>query len=458
MAVNYAALAKQARGSSAPPPVDYAALAAQARQGEKSEPGIADRFMSRNPLGMSGVSQVPGALMDLAASGPSALPTIATSAAGVVGDMVAGQNPVDLYNAARERGQSKPYSALASIPFLGPVADVVTQDVVQGRIPELAADALNLAPMALGPLGRVSNRLGQSATNSAQKSMSQTLGATTKDLKRLSEQVVPELVKREPVALTRKSLLDKVRTNVDDSRANLDDALAKVPPHLKVDLNKAYAGLDDLKTNHQMQNAAGELVPANPAAAATVKAIDSLQQSLLELDPSFGSVRKFRQILDKQVTAGGKTFGRTISEGTVLDVTREGANVIRNVLAEATPNISKLNKELSFWLNAKQILGATVERTASQATPLGVTIAQGAGLAGGLAAGGGVAAAGGLAVTLGAVKTITQSTGWRTSGILVKNRLARALMNGDQGEIMAVGRFVTKRPILLAKPQPSPEP
>ncbi len=445
----------------APPTQEDAAEIFSRLPPKQTSPGVLERFNSRLPT--AGITEVPGAVSDIADAGPlQAVKSLVGGVAGTVGDYVAGNLAVgDTYTRMRERGQSPVYSAIASTPFLGPAADVITQDIVQGRVPEMAGDLVSMAPMALGAATKASNRMGRAATASAEKSMSQALGATTKDLKQLSERIVPELVKREPVALTRKSLQGKFGVSADAARTALDEALAKVPPGLKVDLNKAYKSLDDLKAEHQIQSATGDLIPANASAAATIKAIDSLQESLLELDPKFESVRKFRQILDKQIAAGGKAFGRTITEGTVLDVTREGANAVRNVLSEATPNIAKLNRELSFWLNAKQVLGATIERTASQGTPLGVTMAQGAGVAGSLASGGGIPQAAGMAAMLGGVKQIVQSTGWRTAGSMMKHRLARALMNNNPGEIMAIGQRVAKRPILpllMAQPQPSPEP
>lgn len=68
MAVDYAALAKQARGSSAPP-VDYAAIAAQARGEGKvtpQSPGLMERINSRLPT--AGITDIPGAIRDIAKS------------------------------------------------------------------------------------------------------------------------------------------------------------------------------------------------------------------------------------------------------------------------------------------------------------------------------------------------------------------------------------------------------
>lgn len=142
---------------------------------EKPEPGLLDRFMSRSPMGMAGISQVPGAIMDVAQTGAMALPNVVKAGAGVVADTIKSQNPIDLFNAARERGQSVPYSALASIPFVGPAADTVTQDLYHMRVPELAADAINLAPLAIGskapvlnkPIGEVARDVGGAVKNVA---------------------------------------------------------------------------------------------------------------------------------------------------------------------------------------------------------------------------------------------------------------------------------------------------
>lgn len=335
--------------------------------------------------------------------------------------------------------------AISAVPITGPMYADVGGSVFRGENSEAAGKILGNVLLAEAPKVLKSatvSKVSSALTGSAEKSMSQALGATTKDLKQLSNRIVPDLVERGTTGLTRKSLLDKFRASAGDVRANLDEALSKVPADLKVDVTKAYDQLEGLKADHLIQTKGGDLAPANEAAQSTIGAIDKLQQSLAGLDPSFGSVRKFRQILDKQVTAGNRTFGRTIKEGTVLDVTREGANVIRNVLAEASPDIAKLNKELSFWLNAKQVLEATVERTASQATPLGVTMSDAAGTAGGIARGGGIGKAFLSGKTLAAVKSIFQSTGFRTGGALVKSRLANALVAADADAVQGLAVFL----------------
>lgn len=312
---------------------------------------------------------------------------------------------------------------------------------------------LDKAPGAIKDAsGVVAPKVGNALKESAAKSYERALGATTKDNKRLASQVVPELVDRGVIAPTRKSLYEKMNASAENTKINLDEALAKVPDDLKVDLTKADARLEGLKDQHLVKAQDGSLVPANDAAAASIDSISRLQADLRNLDPSFGSVRKFRQILDKQITAGNKSFGRTINEGSVLDVTREGANAIRSVLAEAEPSIAALNKELSFWLKAKDVLGATIQRTASQANPLGKTILEGAVTAGELGQGAGIVSAVGTGKLLGMAKSIFDSTGWRTASATLKGKLANAMIDGDAKAVSYIGSSLGAKPNIAPIP------
>ena len=123
---------------------------------EEKTPTWDERFMSRNPGGLAGATQIPGAVSDLAGAGLNAIPEIAKGIGTTVGEFL-GQN-LDVkgnYEKLRERGQTPVYSALGSIPFVGPAADVVTQDIYHGRGPEMVADAINMAPILAGAGSKV---------------------------------------------------------------------------------------------------------------------------------------------------------------------------------------------------------------------------------------------------------------------------------------------------------------
>jgi len=132
-----------------------------------------ERINSRLPT--AGITDIPGAIRDIAKS-PNPYGAVIQG----VGETVAAPFQVgDQYTRLRERGQSPLYSAAGSIPFVGPAADVVTQDILQGRVPELVGDAISAAPMALGsktvrqspvmnaPIGEAAKTVGRGVVNVA---------------------------------------------------------------------------------------------------------------------------------------------------------------------------------------------------------------------------------------------------------------------------------------------------
>src|SRR5207245_2195250 len=118
--------------------------------------------------------------------------------------------------------------------------------------------------------------------------------------------------------------------------------------------------------------------------------ISDVQNTLSQMGDqvSRGSMTKFRQILDAKVSKAGGYYGKTLSEGSVVDAQREGANAIRSQLASQFPDLGKVNAEYSFWKNANKILNDTVTRTKGQQPSLGESIAQAGGGAAGWLKGG----------------------------------------------------------------------
>jgi len=141
------------------------------------------------------------------------------------------------------------------------------------------------------------------------------------------------------------------------------------------------------------------------------------------------------------VTAGDKTFGRTIAEGSELDATREAANAIRRELAKASPDVARINKEFSFWKNVDRVVGQTIQRTASQAKGLGQQIAESVATPAGAAAvaSGNPGPAVAIAVPV-LLRKVLQSPQWKTFSAVQKDRLAEALARGD---IQAISRLLT---------------
>ena len=142
------------------------------------------------------------------------------------------------------------------------------------------------------------------------------------------------------------------------------------------------------------------------------------------------------------MTKGGKTFGRTLSEGSLVDAQRNASNAIRIELAKKFPDLAKVNAEYTFWKNAHDIIRETIERTKSQATPLGEQVATVAGGVAGLASGVGKGVA--VALAFRWIKQIATSTGFRTASAIVKNQVADMIAQGKFGAAQEIIRRTTQ--------------
>jgi len=115
-------------------------------------PSVLGRFASRT--GFAGLSQVPGAIADVAGQGvvggTKALAGGLAGTAGAVAGEFAPSAIASQYQHLRGQGMTPVGSALGSIPLLGKTAETISGDIVGGKIPEIAGDIVSAAPMLLG--------------------------------------------------------------------------------------------------------------------------------------------------------------------------------------------------------------------------------------------------------------------------------------------------------------------
>lgn len=343
-----------------------------------------------------------------------------------------------LRNAPVEENESTGAAVGESIPYFapgGPVKGLLGAVVQGGKAGAIAAaqDKDPTLPAAFGAAGPVVapvvGKVVEKLLPAGTKQYAQALGATTVENKKLSDKIVPELIKRR-VHGSREKLAEMAAKGIDESGAELDAALAQVPQGKAVDVGAVMDHLHKLKRQY--------VVPSGTPGVNTIvdqsayNSLGELQTLVASTQPTFSSVRRLRQILDGMVTAGDRTFGRTISEGSKLDATREAANAIRSELAKTAPNVALINKEYTFWKNVERVVGATQLRTSSQATGLGQQIAEGVASPGAAAAlaTGQAGTAGAIAVPV-ILRKIVQSPSWKTFSAVQKDRLAEAIATGD---------------------------
>ncbi len=97
--------------------------------------------------------------------------------------------------------------------------------------------------------GEFSTPAADALKGSAEKSASQALGATTKENKRISDKVVPELLNRRVTFLTRGGLEQKAGTAADAIGDQIDDAWGALPPNTKTSIAPIIKNLEDAKSS-----------------------------------------------------------------------------------------------------------------------------------------------------------------------------------------------------------------
>lgn len=280
----------------------------------------------------------------------------------------------------------------------------------------------------------------------AEKKAAQALAPTTKEMKRITEKVVPEMLRRRVVFLGKGGLEAKAERMAEQAGEVLGDAYEALPPKTKIAITPIIQGLEDAKSSLVVEGT--NKIPL--AVQGQYQALKNIQKEIIELAGGkrtgkigIESLRNYRQILDGVIARAKKGFGLTGDETAKLEATKTAANAIRNELAKEFPDIAKLNAEFNFWKNIEKVIGATIERTKPQQIPISQTIAESAGaVIGGVAGmglGGPLSALGGIIATgLGfrlVKKALTSST-WRMFSAVQRSRIADLLMSGNTQAII----------------------
>lgn len=303
----------------------------------------------------------------------------------------------------------------------------------QGKIDKnVAVNALlgaggEVAGKGLSALGKT---LSPTLKSSALKSYTKALNPTTKENKAITQRIVPELIDRGTIGLSRQGLLNSVAKRVDKANKEMDMVLEGIPKDTPVNLAKVIDELENAKQSFLVKGANGEMIAADPQAIQHIEGFQKIISDIGVDSAPYESVRKLRQIWDKSIADSKGFYGKTLTEGSLLDAKKEAADALRKELAQEFPDMDKVNKEFSFWANAQKVLGDTIERTQGHQRPLTETIRRGAGaVIGGTIGGGAGALIGDIA--LGGLTKLVDSTAWRTLSAIQKNKIAELLATGE---------------------------
>lgn len=443
-----------AQSPSAPTPAPTGQLGVQAGiLGGTPKPSIADLIsrgsaadtsIGRGAEGfIEAVNPIPliKRLSQAAKMGPEQAPTeIARSLI----EPIASQTAENVNNAANALGNADYPNALKysaqSIPLAGPILQNILSKVHEGNIAGAIGYGAGIAAPTVGAKAlEVGNAIPEALNKSAVDQYSRVLNPTTVANKAITQEVVPQLIKRGVKSATFKGLQEQIGTNAANSLAKLEDVWDTQLAGKTIDKSKLLDAMDDAldqwKTQGEKQVHTGQMdANGNPimkTVPTTVEPRPEINGALRGIrniiddygnDISVETLRKTRQMWDSVVAKAGGFAGADLINQAKLYAQREGSNAIRTALAKSDPDLAVANKEISFWLRVQDVMDATELRRMGQATPISEKILA----MGGLAHSG---VLGGLAVA-GAAK-IFRSTGYRTTMAIAKSRLADLIASGD---------------------------
>lgn len=192
-------------------------------------------------------------------------------------------------------------------------------------------------------------------------------------------------------------------------------------------------------------DAAGNVVKEAVFEPRAVAQLGQLQKIITDLGPdtTVEELVAVRRAWDKVVAQAGGfaqrapgAIGVPLKDASEAWAKREATSVIRQELDRAAPELSKLNKQFTFWKSLDDVLSQTLQRTAPQGPGLARTVAEGAGqmVGGATGSAGGPAGAGAGAILGGkigkAMQAVFNSPRWQFIKADAKDALASTIASG----------------------------
>lgn len=286
-------------------------------------------------------------------------------------------------------------------------------------------------------IGAIAKPIAGALKESAAAGLGKILAPTTIADKALAKKILPRMVEESPIAISRKSLLEKAGNSLKSAGDALDEALNQVPAgqQLKPSQVSAITGSLDALADSLMVKTAGGGKAVVPGAEHSVQFINGMKEFVQKADPSFSAMRKMRKILDSVVDKSGK-WNATAAEGSQKEIQRFTANRIREELARSAPDVAAANKDYSFYKGMQTILEHTAERKTGQTGNLTRRILMAGGAAAGLSHGPAGVVTG--ATVMKGLAHLVDSTAWRTVSAATKSKIANLIATDNLGEAAAL--------------------
>lgn len=330
--------------------------------------------------------------------------------------------------------------ALAS--KVGKVADLGTLSDVGSTLSK-ASDLTN--PLAIP--GKILGKTSDMLKNSSNKSFTDALAATTKQNKFLTEPIVqgrdttlpsgeqfhvPGLIERGKVGSLEK-LSDTAYQGLQDTGKAYDIANEAIPATTKVQVQPIIDQIEKEKSNFTITGENG----LNIVDKGAYQNLIDLQNTIQDLSKkgliSKQSLTELKQLWQTKVAKSGAYYGKTLAEGSSMDMLSVAEKAIRRQLDTQFPDVAKINAEYKFWKDTQKVINDSILRKKGQSGALrkGLSTITGAALG----AGGGFFGSAVGAVSLELLQEAMHSPLWKTTSAVVKDRIANALVNQRVGEL-----------------------
>lgn len=349
-------------------------------------------------------------------------------------------------------GESMLRGAAAVVPMVGPAVAGAVDQMAAGDVSGGAGRLTGIAGSAmLGPEASAATRPARAAvagrlTRSAEANMAQALNPTRIATKAETQRVVPDMLRRRVAAPSLQKLEALAAEKSNTAGAAVGRELA-TRGNVTRETMPMVERLERAKADYVGTSADGRTIVNE---AAPVKAIEDLQNTLMEYGDSISveSMAKLRRNWDETVKAANGFAVADLGTKWAAWARREGRAVLRDELAQAAPDLKKLNAEFSFWESVEDVAHATNQRRTGQSRGLLPTIAASGGAAAAdmLITGGASTATkiGGTLLTAKAaasLKRVLESPGWKMFSAVQKQRLADALASRNPRRIAdAIGQ------------------
>ena len=415
----------------------------------------AGAFLRENVPGGQAIHDAAGgdwATVDLA----SLEPTNRAQQAGVVGEQI-GEFFIPVGGAVGGLARKVPALRTAA-PAIQRIADSATDAGVTlaqgGSVPAAIASA------ALQGVIPSAHRGEGVVRDSAERSMAQSLGATTNEAKARAAELAPEMLER-GVGGTQRGMFRRSQGEV----GRLGQLIgAEVSEQAQRGATvKTARFLEDMKAARLEGTQGGEAgiggaIYGTETILAKLEGLEAYAASLGDRIPirHAQAIKKKWDDIVSQSGLYGRHADANPTDRAAAWVIREGANSMRKLISEKSPTLAKLNAEFSFWKGLEDVSAATALRTQAQGPSMTQTLTGGFGGAIVGASTGNVIEGFMGAAGIAALSSLLRSSYFRSRAAgPLKVRLADALSSGDQGRVLqAIARFSAAAPSLLSNTAP----